>query len=135
LKQKKNLTVDIKYELTLKFAESAGIVANTPKLLKNLQKCWWLNLRSKGDRSFGLTDEGYNIASRYITFYKVDFPADMLISNQTIIWLDRYIDCPYYLKGQSIFVSREKVAVQLILFNGDINRFGKAKSPCRFSTT
>ena len=127
------MTLDIKRELTIQFADSAGIVVNTPRLLKNLQKCWWLNLRSGEDRSFGLTDEGYNIASKYITFYKVNFPEDVVISNQTIIWMDRYIDCPYYLKGRSLFVSREKVAVQLILFDGDINRFGKAKSPKRFS--
>lgn len=127
--------MDIKRNLTIEFANSAGIVVNTPILLKNLQKCWWVNLRQGSSCSFGLTEEGYNIFSRYMTFYKVDFPLDLVISNQTIIWLDRYIDCPYFLKGRSIFVSREKVAVQLILFNGDINRFGKAKSPRRFSTT
>jgi hypothetical protein len=127
--------VDIKRDLTKQFADHAGIVADSPKLIDNLYKMWWQNLRGDGNRSFGLTPEGYRIASDYLKFYQIDLPVTLIVTNQTVIWMDRYLDCPYYTDGRSLYVSREKVAVQLILFSGDINRYGKAKNNNRNAET
>jgi hypothetical protein len=45
-----------------------------------------------------------------------------------MIWLDRFIDSPYYIDKNSIVVFKEKTAVQLILFNGDIQKYGIARA-------
>lgn len=119
--------MDVKLRLTKHFADEAGIVANTPTLLNNLHRLWWMNTRKNGERSFSLTEEGFNILSKHLKFYQIDLPNTLNFTNNTIVWMDKFIDCPYYLSRKSIFVSREKVAVQLMLFSGDINKFGKAK--------
>jgi hypothetical protein len=53
--------------------------------------------------------------------------SNNVISNNTIIYLDRYIDSPYYLQKKSIWVFREKIAVELVLFSGDVSKYSKAK--------
>lgn len=96
--------------------------------VKRLFWSMWRNPR-KGDSSYGLTDEGFELLSDVLElkFYRIDLPDSLFITNKIHIWLDKYIDCPYYLTSKSIFVSREKVAVQLILYSGDLNKFGLAK--------
>jgi hypothetical protein len=60
--------------------------------------------------------------------YEVPFTADIELSPQTIIFLDRYIDCPYYLTNQSITVFSEKKSFELYLFSDDIRKFGLIKA-------
>lgn len=119
--------MDVKIQLTKHFAKEEQLVVDTSKLLNNLYRSWWQNTRKNGERSFALTERGYTIISKHLKFYNIDLPDDLYISNNTVVWLDKFIDCPYFLTRDTIFVSREKVAVQLILFSGDLNRFGKAK--------
>jgi hypothetical protein len=45
-----------------------------------------------------------------------------------MIWLDRFIDGPWHITKKSIVVFKEKTAVQLILFSGDVQKFGLAKA-------
>lgn len=96
--------------------------------LKKLVWSMWRNPR-KADSSFGLTDEGYELLAGVLElkFYRIDLPDSLFVTNKIRIWLDKYIDCPFYLTSKSIFVSREKVAVQLILYSGDLTKFGLAK--------
>jgi hypothetical protein len=49
-------------------------------------------------------------------------------NNQEIIWLDNFIDCPWFLTKKEIFVFGEKMAVQLVLFSGNIKKFAHAKA-------
>jgi hypothetical protein len=126
--------MDTKTELTLQFLAELGL----PTDIKNFKKYlyyWWKNPRKNGECSFALTDEGYHVLSTQIglKFYEIDLPDTIKFNNQLIIWLDRFIDCPYYLTKKSIMVSREKVAVQLILFSGDLHNFGRAKHASRQS--
>jgi hypothetical protein len=76
-----------------------------------------------------MTDIGFNLSSQKIglKFYRINLFTLEAPTNQLIIWLDKFIDCPYYFTEDYIMVSKEKVAVQLILFDGDLFRFGKAK--------
>lgn len=119
--------MDIKEKVTKETADLVGIVVDTPKLLNNLYRCWWVNIRHNDNRSLRLTEEGYNQVSKCIKFYRVDLPNTIMFTNYTIVWMDKFIDCPYYVTNTTIFVSSEKMAVQLMLFSGDINKFGKAK--------
>jgi hypothetical protein len=120
--------MDIKLQLTKEFLKDTGLPDDQKSLEKYLW-AWWSNPRLNGDRSMGLTEQGYDVISKQVglKFYQVDLPKDTYLSSQLIIWLDKFIDCPYYLTKKSIFVSREKVAVQLVLFSGDLQKFGNAK--------
>lgn len=120
--------MDIKLTLTKAFLKDSGLPDDEKSLEKYLW-VWWANPRQNGDRSMGLTEQGYDTISKQVglKFYQVDLPNTIEVTNQLIIWLDKFIDCPWYMTKRSIFVSREKVAVQLVLFSGDLQKFGKAK--------
>jgi hypothetical protein len=90
---------------------------------------WWQNTRDKKEGGLGLTETGYNTLKDIgLEFYEIPFPLDMTITAQVMIYLDRYIDSPYYLTKKSVFVTNEKKAVELTLFSGDIRKYGLAKA-------
>jgi hypothetical protein len=55
----------------------------------------------------------------------------MPLTTQVIIFLDQFIDCPYYLTNRSIIVTNEKKAVELTLFSGDLRKYGLTKAMTR----
>jgi hypothetical protein len=118
-----------KIEITKKLAEKSEQFGDDDKTVKMLYKAWWVNWRNTEDRRFRLTDKGYdyfkNIAD--IKFYEIKFPLGQVITNKMIIDLDRYIDCPYFITNDAIMLTGEKSAVQLVLFDGDLTKFGKVK--------
>jgi hypothetical protein len=90
---------------------------------------WWQNTRDKKEGGLGLTETGFNTVKEMgIEFYEIPFPLDMPLTAQVMIYLDRYIDSPYYLTKKSVFVTNEKKAVELTLFSGDIRKYGLAKA-------
>jgi hypothetical protein len=97
--------------------------------IKLYQRRWFLNSRAKGS-GLRLTDEGYMFLTSELELreYEVPFTAEIQLSPQTIIFLDRYIDCPYYLTNQSITVFSEKKSFELYLFSDDIRKFGLIKA-------
>jgi hypothetical protein len=42
--------------------------------------------------------------------------------------MDQFIDCPFYLTKKAIFVYSEKMAVQLVLFSGNIQKYGLSRA-------
>lgn len=119
--------MDIKTQLTKDLLKIQAANLDDEKIFKRHLILWWKNPMVNGNRSLGLTIQGYQHLKNIIKFYQIDLSKDIFISNQLIIWLDKFIDCPYYLTEESIFVSKESTAVQLILFGGDLTRFGSAK--------
>lgn len=94
----------------------------------NLENQIWYNLRKKS-QSLRLTDEGLEIIQKLdIRTYEVDFPKELKISAQILIWLDRYLDSPYHLNKNKITVITEKAAIELYLFSGDLKKFGISKT-------
>jgi len=63
-----------------------------------------------------------------LTKYCIDIPEDTVWNNQLLLRLDKFIECPYFIAQYSIIVFREKTAVELILFGGNIQRYGLAKA-------
>jgi hypothetical protein len=63
-----------------------------------------------------------------IKIYKIDFPKDFSITPQILLWLDKFIDSPYYITKRSITVLKEKAAFELYLFSGDIQKLGYNKA-------
>jgi hypothetical protein len=91
-------------------------------------KSVWFNIREKQTGGWRLTFDGYKYLKDILGYkdYKIEFPKDegWQVTSQTTIWMDRFIDCPYFLDKDAIIVFKEKTAFQLILFSGDVHKFG-----------
>jgi hypothetical protein len=100
------------------------------KLLEKNHALIWQNPRKKSVGGMRLTDAGYEVFVEKMEMksYDIEFPKEFVLTNQTTIWLDRFIDGPYYITKKSIVVFKEKTAVQLVLFSGDVQKFGMAKA-------
>ena len=93
---------------------------------------WWKNSRNKGTGGLRLTDAGYEVLQQIeLATYDVPYPREMPLTTQVIIYLDQFIDCPYYLTDRSITVTNEKKAVELSLFSGDLRKYGITKAMSR----
>jgi hypothetical protein len=104
------------------------------KQLRALLATWWFSTRKKENGGLRLTDQGFDCLSKYIKFHRVSFQEEFHYNNQLVIWLDRFINCPWYLANNEIYVFDEKMAVQLVLFNGNIEKFAVAKAKSLKST-
>ena len=100
--------------------------------IKQYMHIWWQNVRTKDSGGLRLTEEGYNVLREIdLKIYDIPYPRDMPITAQVIIFLDQFIDCPYYLTNRSIVVTNEKKAVELTLFSGDLRKYGLIKAMSR----
>ena len=93
-------------------------------------RTWWQSNRVGKDNAFRLSDKGYEflVSELELKEYEIPFTEPIELSPQTIIFLERYIDCPYYLTNQSITVFSEKKSFELYLFSDDIRKFGLIKA-------
>jgi hypothetical protein len=97
--------------------------------VKQYMPIWWQNVRTKDSGGLRLTEKGYEVLQQIdLTTYDIPYPKDMPITTQVIIFLDQFIDCPYYLTNRSITVTNEKKAVELTLFSGDLRKYGLIKA-------
>ena len=105
-------------------------IAVTEATLKEYMAQWWQNTRVKDEGGLRLTDEGLRIVVEdlQLSTYDVPYPKDFEITTQTIIFLDKFINCPYYMGRRSITVTDEKKALELHLFSGDIRKYGLTKA-------
>jgi len=67
-----------------------------------------------------------------LAVYEIPWPKEMVLTTQVIIFLDQFIDCPYYLNKDSITVTNERKAVELTLFSGDLRKYGIVKAMTRY---
>ena len=121
--------MNLKETYTKVFLKQAGISINE-STLKEYMPLWWQNTRSKTSGGLRLTEDGFNFLSERLelTNYNIPFPADFKVTTQIVIFLDKFIDCPYYVTNQGIIVLNEKKAVELHLFSGDIRKYGHTKA-------
>lgn len=105
-------------------------VSVTEATLAEYMPIWWQNTRVKEQGGLRLTDEGFRVVKEELelTTYDVPFPRDFELTTNTIIWLDKFIDCPYYLDRGGIIVTNEKKAMELHLFSGDVRKYGLSKA-------
>ena len=92
-------------------------------------RTWWQSNRI-GKNSFRLTEQGYEFLVRELELreYEIPFTEPIELSPQTIIFLEKYVDCPYLLTNQSITVFSERKSFELMLFSDDIRKFGLVKA-------
>ena len=109
-------------------------IAISPPTLKLYTRKWWQNTRDKETGGFRLTEEGFDFLSNQIElrFYEIPLPRKLKLTTQTIIFLDQFITCPYFLEQSSIFVTDEKKSMELHLFSGDLEKYGLTKAMSRY---
>jgi hypothetical protein len=101
-------------------------------IVKQCRNAWWWNVRAKDSGGLRMTEAALKfITDCDIKTYKVDFPKDFGITPQVLLWLDNYIDSPYYITKKFIVVLKERAAFELYLFSGDIKKFGHNKALSR----
>ena len=101
-----------------------------PANVSMYSRTWWQSNRVNKQDAFRLSDKGYEflVSELDLKEYEIPFTEPIELSPQTIIFLERYIDCPYYLTTQSITVFSEKKSFELYLFSDDIRKFGLIKA-------
>lgn len=110
------------------FLKQLGQAASEQNV-KAMMPIWWYNTRNKDVGGLRLTEEGFDVVNKIdLAIYDIPFPLDMQLTTQIIIFLDQFIDCPYYLTNKSVIVTNEKKAVELTLFSGDLRKYGLAKA-------
>ena len=126
--------MSVKETYTKIFLKQANL-AITDATLKEYMPLWWQNTRSKDTGGLRLTSDGFDflIEKLDLRFYEVPYPKDKPITTQTIIFLDKFITCPYFLSKSSIFVTDEKKSLELHLFAGDLRKYGLVKAMKRQS--
>lgn len=106
-------------------------IETTEKSFKSWYNLWWVNPRENGIHSMRLTDRGIEDFEEKLKLksYRVDFPTPLdHVTNQFILDLERFIDGPYYVTRKYIKVFTEKMAIQLVLFGGDLQKYNTAKT-------
>ena len=98
--------------------------------VKLFSRKWWQSTRAGKQNNFRLSDEGYEFLVKELDLkeYEIPFTEPIELSPQTIIFLERYVDCPYYLTQMSITVFSERKSFELMLFSDDIRKFGLIKA-------
>ena len=103
--------------------------AQSDENVKQYMPLWWMNTRSKAEGGLRLTEEGYDTLKEInLETYDIPYPREMPLTTQVVIFLDKFIDCPYFLTNRSITVTNERKAVELGLFSGDVRKYGINKA-------
>lgn len=121
--------MSLKNKITVYAAEQLNL-NTTQKDLAKLRQTWWVNPRNKLQGGLRLTKAGLDALQKAdIKFYTIQFNEMLyLLSNQQILQLDRLISCPFYMNHKKICVTDDRIAIQLILFSGDVLKFITAKN-------
>lgn len=98
--------------------------------IKNQRPLWWWNVRETKEGGLRLTKAAFDFIEKVaqIKIYKIKFPDEFEFTPQILIWLDNFIDSPYYITNKYIFVIKEKTAFELYLFSGDVKKLGHSKA-------
>jgi hypothetical protein len=126
---KKLIKLSPKEQYTKLFLETAGCESSVESIEKN-KSMFWYSYRDKNTGGLRLTDIGLNFINDEVCLktYKIDLPKEFNFTPQTMIWLDQYLNTPFFIDKKSIIVISERAAFELYLFSGDIRKFGLSKS-------
>ena len=118
-----------KLELTKRIAGQLEL-PNDPKSVRKFHRTLWLNPRSTVGTSLRLSEEGYDIFVDQLKLqeYPIDIPKDTELTSELLLRLYRYLESPNNIQKKRLVVFRQKTAIELILFGGDIQKYGKAKA-------
>jgi hypothetical protein len=118
----------IKHDLTKIVLERLGLPSDQKSIKKYIGLWWWSPIEKK-QGGLKLKDDGLAaLVSADIKYHKILIENHPEPTNKNIIYLDNYIDCPWYMSNRNFFVFGEKMAIQLVLYSGDIQKFLDAKA-------
>ncbi len=111
----------------------AGNLAVTEENILTYSRKWFMNNRKKEEGGLRLTEDGFDFLKTNLDLrvYEVPFPASLDLRPQVILFLDKFIDCPYFLTPETITVLAERKAFELHLFSGDVRQYGLNKAMTR----
>jgi hypothetical protein len=111
------------------FLKSAGYDYSLNEIEK-YKSAWWFNHRDKEIGGMRFTDDCLEFISSNTSIkkYEVPIPDNTKITPQILIWLDHFLESPWYLKKNKIVVLSEKLAFELYLFSGDLRKLGISKT-------
>ncbi len=117
---------DVYTQVFLKAAEEEF----NEEIINSKKSIWWWSTRNKDSGGLRLTEEGINyiIEKSDLKTYKIKFPNEITITPQILVWLDNFIESPYYITKKDITVIAEKAAFELYLFSVDIRKLGYGKA-------
>lgn len=121
--------MNLKDTYTTVFLKAAEQPADEESIKKH-KPAWWYNFRKKDEGGLRLTEAGLQFIQEQaqIKTYKIEIDKNISLTPQVLVWLDQFIDSPYYIDKKQIVVIRERVAFELHLFSGDIKKMGYAKA-------
>lgn len=98
--------------------------------VKLFSRKWWQSTRANKQTNFRLSEEGHDflVNDLELKAYEIPFTEPIELSPQTLIFLEKYVDCPYFLTPLSITVFSERKSFELMLFSDDIRKFGLIKA-------
>jgi hypothetical protein len=108
------------------------LIANPLSYAVKDYKKLWLNPVKKPKGGLRLSEFGYKVLSEHLDLagYAILLPKNLDLKPHVLVYLDQFLNCPYYLDKMTITVYSERKAIELHLFAGDIAQYGlnKAKS-------
>ncbi len=100
-----------------------------PKKYTQYHTAWWVNPRRKTTGGFRLTENGYKAFKALdIEEFKVDLDERIEWTSDMVLKMDRFVDAPFYLTPDTIYVFDSSMAVQLILFSGNLQKYSLARA-------
>lgn len=120
--------MNLKHEITKYVLESQGLPADDKRIRKTIPT-WWFNPRNKEKGGLRLTEQGFECLTKAdIKSYMIKFEEPLEeINNEFLLWLDQNINCPFYLTKKKVWVFGENLAVQLVLFSGNLAKYHRAR--------
>lgn len=117
-----------KVELTKYIINTLGLRSPNEKNFKSWLHIIWQNPRLKLKGGFRLTQQGFDLFSKSdIKCFEIKSEKDNFIQdNKFILWLDNHFNSPFYITRNKIYVFDEHLAVQLVLFSGNIEDYYQA---------
>ena len=110
---------------TKAFLQAAELPVNE-KNIKDYKAVWWWSFRNKNQGGLRLTEQALEFIEEHakIKTYKIEFPKEFAFTPQVLLWLDNYIDSPFFVNKKYIIVMKEKAAFELYLLSGDVRKLG-----------
>lgn len=101
----------------------------TSENIEKYKKILWYSIREKHKGGLRLSDDGFDfLKEQNLESYKITLPENTNFTSQSLLMLDNYLDCPYYITKKHIYLYSQKRALEFMLIAGDIEKYGTTKA-------
>ena len=93
-------------------------------------RIWWKYHRVGNKSALRLSDAGLDFitGTLELAVYEIKFSEPIELCARLIIFLERYIDCPYHVTPRRLIVTSERKSFELYMFSDDIRKYGYIKA-------